>query len=70
MAGEGWEAYILDFIINEYIGGSTRMTNNTNATIDQFRQSLGAVDPAALTGSDVRALLDLVQASMEARGVQ
>ena len=41
-----------------------------NTTIDQFRAILAAVDPAALTGADCRALLDLAQASMEARGIE
>jgi hypothetical protein len=38
--------------------------------IDQFRELLPAVDPAALTGADRLALLDLAQASMAAAGIE
>lgn len=39
-----------------------------NDTIDQLRAVVPAVDPAALTGADCRALLDLVLASIKGRG--
>jgi len=61
---------MLDFITNEIVGGSTRMTNNTNTTIDQLRAILPTVDPALLTGADCRAMLDLTLASMESRGIE
>jgi len=38
-------------------------------SIDQLRALLPTVDPAELTGADCRALLDLAQASMEAREI-
>jgi len=49
------------------------MTSNTNTdmqAIDQLRAILSAVDPAALTGVDRLALLDLAQASMAAAGIE
>jgi|APCry1669189034_1035192.scaffolds.fasta_scaffold68347_2 hypothetical protein len=38
--------------------------------LDRLRAIVPAVDPATLTGADCRALLDLAQASMEARGIE
>ena len=38
----------------------------TNTTITQFRSALATVDPAALTGADRLALLDLLQAAFNA----
>jgi hypothetical protein len=46
------------------------MGNEVKTTIGQFRQALGGVDPAALTSGDCRALLNLVQASMVAQGIE
>ena len=51
------------------------MTNTDNSPnpqhdpVEHFREILPAVDPAALNGSDRIALLDLLQASMEAAGM-
>ncbi len=42
----------------------------TTDILHTFRASLAAVDPATLTGADRRALIDLVQASMVAAGIE
>jgi hypothetical protein len=42
----------------------------TTDTLHTFRASLAAVDPASLTGADCRALLDLVLAHMQGRGIE
>jgi hypothetical protein len=46
------------------------MGNEVQTTISHFRRALGGVDPAALTGADCRALLNLIQASIRARGLE
>ena len=48
----------------------TSTENTARQAIDQFREILPAMDPAALTSADVSAILDLLHVYYEAAAIK